>query len=193
MTSETSRESQEIFDSPTHDEAEAQLLPQSSQPLQTAPSFISVLGVLAPPWGRRRPRRLIRTKRTHRTRYRTCFRGSAVRKLVHFLYAFLVVLFSTILVGAVFYPSYTHFPRHYRELRDQVKSSSHPGRGNPRHEKIFIAASIRDRHGSLAGGIWAEKILDLVELLGPDNVFRVSTRTTQERRDRPRFKRWRRG
>lgn len=107
----------------------------------------------------------------HKSRRCTCFRGSSYRKLIPFFYACLVVLLSTVIVGAVFYPSYTHLPSHYQELRDQVKSSFQPGRGNPKHEKIFIAASIRDRHGKLATGVWAEKLLELVELLGPDNVF----------------------
>jgi hypothetical protein len=171
LTSEASSELPEIFDSANDDEAESHLLPQPTPSPKTSLSLNSVLGAFVPTWGRRRPGRLARTNRPHRTRHRTFFRGSVFRKLVHFLYAFLIVLFSTILVGAVFYPSYTHLPRHYQALRDQVKSSSRPGRGNPRHEKIFIAASIRDRHGRLAKGVWAEKILELVELLGPDNVF----------------------
>jgi Cryptococcal mannosyltransferase 1 len=172
LTRETSGESHGISDTANEDEAETQLLPQPAQPLETSRSLTSILGALVPlTWRRRRPGRLPRTRRPHRTRYRTCFRGSAFRKLIHFLYAFLIVLLSTIIAGAVFYPSYTHLPRHYQELRELVKSSSQPGRGNPRHEKIFIAASVRDRHGRLAKGVWAEKILELVELLGPDNVF----------------------
>ena len=172
LTREISNESQETLDSADGDEAESHLLPPPALPPETSRPLNSILAALVPStWGRRRPGRFTRTKRLHRTRHRTCFRGSALRKFVHFSYAFLIVLFSTIIVGAVFYPSYTYLPPHYEQLRYQVKSSSHSGRGNPRQEKIFIAASIRDRHGSLAKGVWAEKILELVELLGPDNVF----------------------
>jgi len=172
LTREISGESHEISDLANGDEAELQLLPQPTQSIETSRSLYSILGALVPStWGRWRRGRVPRTTRPHRTRRRTCFRRSAFRKLVRFLYAFLGVLLSTIVVVAVFYPSYTHLPHHYKELREQVNSSTQPGRGNPRHEKIFIAASIRDRHGRLARGIWAEKILWLVELLGPDNVF----------------------
>ena len=172
LNCETSRESRDTFDSENGDQAESHLLPQREHSPDPPRSFYSILRAVVPStWGRRMPGRLTRTKRPHRTRHRTCFRGSAVRKLVHFFYAFLLVLFSTVLVGALFYPSYTYLPRHYQQLRDQVKSSSQPGRGNPRNEKVFIAASIRDRHGRLAKGVWADKVLQLVELLGPDNVF----------------------
>lgn len=172
LTRETSGEAHEISDTANEDEAEVQLLPQPAQRLQTRRSLTTILGALvSSTWRRRRPGRLPRRKKPPRTRHRVCFRGSTFRKLIHFFYAFLVVLLSTIVVGAVFYPSYTHLPRHYQELREQVKSSSQPGRGNPSHEKVFIAASIRDRHGTLARGAWAERVLELVDLLGPDNVF----------------------
>jgi Cryptococcal mannosyltransferase 1 len=172
LTRETSHEPHEISESPNEDGAESQLLPQPAHPPATSRSLNSILRALVPStWSRRRPGHLPRTKRPHRTLLRACFRGSAFRKLLRFFYAFLLVLFSTIVVGAVFYPSYTRLPRHYQELRNQVNSSSQPGRGNPREEKVFIAASIRDLDGRLAKGIWAEKILELVELLGPDNVF----------------------
>jgi Cryptococcal mannosyltransferase 1 len=172
LSREPSIESLETFESANGDEAESRLLPQPAHPPEPSRSITSRLGTFLPStWGRRRRGRFTRTNRSHRTRCRACFRGSVLRKTLYFSYAFLIVLFSTIIVAAVFYPSYTSLPRHYQELRDQVKSSSQPGRGNPRHEKIFIAASIRDRHGRLARGVWADKVLELVELLGPDNVF----------------------
>jgi hypothetical protein len=172
LSRETSIESHETFESADGDEAESHLLLQAAHPPEPSRPVPSRLSTFWPSTrGRRRRGRFTRTNRPHRTRCRTCFRGSVLRKTLHFSYAFLMILFSTIIVAAVFYPSYTSLPRHYQELRDQVKSSSQPGRGNPRHEKIFIAASIRDRHGRLAKGVWADKILELVELLGPDNVF----------------------
>src|SRR4051812_30236277 len=172
LSRESSIESHETFESANGDETESRLLPQPAHPPEPSQSITSRLGTFLPStWGRRRRGRFKRTNRPHRTRCRTCFRGSVLRRTLHLSYAFFIVLLSTIIVAAVFYPSYTSLPRHYQELRDQVKSSSQPGRGNPRHEKIFIAASILDRSGRLAKGVWADKILELVELLGPDNVF----------------------
>lgn len=49
--------------------------------------------------------------------------------------------------------------------------NSGPGRGNPRNEKVFIAASLYDRDGELARGQWGQQLLALVDLLGPQNVF----------------------
>ena len=76
-----------------------------------------------------------------------------------------------ILFVAVFRPSYTHRPAHYEELRVRSSLTSVPGRVNLRNEKIFIAASIYDEGGTLTGGAWGEAILELVDLLGPDNVY----------------------
>jgi ZIP family zinc transporter len=35
---------------------------------------------------------------------------------------------------------------------------------------VFIAASIYDEDGKLAGGAWGDAMVHLVSLLGPDNV-----------------------
>ncbi|KAL3444772.1 cryptococcal mannosyltransferase 1-domain-containing protein [Aspergillus insuetus] len=69
------------------------------------------------------------------------------------------------------YPSYTHPPAHYTSLRRQVSQSEHPGRGNIRNEKVFIAASLYDPSGELARGAWGFSILQLITLLGEENVF----------------------
>ncbi|CAD0086077.1 unnamed protein product, partial [Aureobasidium mustum] len=81
----------------------------------------------------------------------------------------LVVAF--IILVAAFYPSYSHPPHHYNVLRSKALKSTDPGRDNPHREKIFIASSIYDKQGELASGPWAKNLLDLVELLGPGNVF----------------------
>ena len=52
-----------------------------------------------------------------------------------------------------------------------MQQSTAPGRGNPRHEKVFIAASLYDPDGELALGQWGSRVLELIDLLGPDNVF----------------------
>lgn len=52
-----------------------------------------------------------------------------------------------------------------------MQQSTVPGRGNPRSEKIFIAASLYDPNGGLVSGQWGAGVLELVNLLGPENVF----------------------
>jgi len=52
-----------------------------------------------------------------------------------------------------------------------VLEKSYTGRGNPRNEKVFIAASLYDRGGELAGGQWGMQLLELIDLLGDQNVF----------------------
>lgn len=172
LSRETSHDSSQDYLHDDSDDAESHLLvlPRRHSATPRVLSFISA-NIIPSSWRRRLYGRPTRSKRPRRTRHRSCFRGSLVRKLLHFLYSFLIVLFSTILVAAIFYPSYTHLPAHYKQLRDQARSSSESGRGNLRQEKVFIAASIRDRHGRLAQGAWAKKIVDLVDLLGPNNVF----------------------
>ncbi|KAH0356962.1 hypothetical protein KCU81_g578, partial [Aureobasidium melanogenum] len=76
-----------------------------------------------------------------------------------------------ILLIAVLYPSYSHPPHHYNVLRSKALGSTEPGRVNPHKEKVFIASSIYDKQGELASGPWAQNLLDLVDLLGPENVF----------------------
>ncbi|EFR00127.1 hypothetical protein MGYG_03133 [Nannizzia gypsea CBS 118893] len=74
-------------------------------------------------------------------------------------------------VVAIFWPSYTHRPTHYNELRRLAVGSDAPGRGNPRNEKIFITANIYDPDGSLAQSQWSTSILQLIDLLGPGNSY----------------------
>ncbi|RDW93604.1 glycosyltransferase family 69 protein [Aspergillus mulundensis] len=96
---------------------------------------------------------------------RVCFRLAYYVSVLLSAILLLVVLFSTC------FPSYTHLPPHYLSLRERVSSSNYPGRGNPRNETVFIAASLYDPTGQLARGHWASSILQLIDLLGEDNVF----------------------
>ena len=69
-------------------------------------------------------------------------------------------------------PSYTHLPPHYRHLEERCRGPS-PASGcaNPHAEKVFIAAILYDKDGQLAGGRWGQRVLTLIHLLGPENVF----------------------
>lgn len=85
----------------------------------------------------------------------------------------IVILVTLISYSAIFQPSYTSPPAHYQTLRRQVEGSKNGGygRANPENEKIFIAASIYDKDGSLLAGAWGESVLKLLDILGNTNVF----------------------
>lgn len=110
---------------------------------------------------------------TRDSTFRSCAfpRRFILRKLTVISY-FSVVLFiiSVTLVSALF-PSYTRLPPHYEHLAKRVSESLTPGRGNPRQEKVFIAASLFDPAGTLIAGPWADNVLQLIHLIGPENVY----------------------
>lgn len=83
----------------------------------------------------------------------------------------LVVLLCNIILTPIFWPSYTHLPPCYENLQTIASNSDTPGRGNTHNEKVFIAAILYDRTGELAGGPWGDALVQLIDLLGPDNVF----------------------
>lgn len=108
----------------------------------------------------------------------TGWRLTKKRRHIHWSHLFCYGLVSCagvisllVLVTAVFWPSYTHLPHHYKALRKSCTESTEPGRGNVNNEKIFIAAAMYDPRGTLIGGDWGNALLDLVDLLGPDNVY----------------------
>lgn len=82
----------------------------------------------------------------------------------------LIAIFLATLV-AIICPSYSNPPIRYRELRLRAENTSEAGRANPGKEKVFVAASIFDPNGDLALGAWGQSIFDLIDLLGPSNVF----------------------
>lgn len=101
----------------------------------------------------------------------TCFRRLFFRRCCYYLHAACGIILALVLLTSIFRPSYTSPPSHYATLRDAVQASNDPGRGNPRNEKVFIAASIYDKGGDLAGGKWGTQLLQLVDMLGDKNVF----------------------
>ncbi|KAL1605092.1 hypothetical protein SLS60_004635 [Paraconiothyrium brasiliense] len=78
-------------------------------------------------------------------------------------------LFLVLFVG-IFFPSYTHPPAHYNELRKRALASDSPGRANVHDQKVFIAAALYEEEGALTSGAWGKSVLELVHLLGPENV-----------------------
>ena len=71
--------------------------------------------------------------------------------------------------NAILNPSYANPPPRYKFLEQQVTSSAASGRGNVNREKIFIAANIINEE--LIRGSWGSSVLDLVDILGEENVF----------------------
>ncbi|KAL8731456.1 MAG: hypothetical protein Q9166_003431 [cf. Caloplaca sp. 2 TL-2023] len=98
--------------------------------------------------------------------------GLGATPRVAFLFQCLIgILFALVFLTAIFRPSYTRRPAHYAALKEKVLASKDSGRGNSGNEKIFIAASIYDKGGHLVNGPWGDALLDLVHILGKDNVF----------------------
>ena len=97
-------------------------------------------------------------------------RGRLLRNSCWILVALSSIAAFLIVFTAIFRPSYSHLPGHYRELQKRCQESKEPGCANLYNERIFIAASLYDPDGSLVGGNWGRAVLELVELLGPQNV-----------------------
>ncbi|KAL9598966.1 MAG: hypothetical protein Q9219_004149 [cf. Caloplaca sp. 3 TL-2023] len=117
-------------------------------------------------------RRGYQTRGLNRPRRRTNNRRVPFTRRLSFLFRCLVgALFALLVLTVAFNPSYTRQPAHYEALKDRVLTSKDNGRGNPGNEKIFIAASIYDQNGKLAGGAWGKALLNLIDLLGNQNVF----------------------
>lgn len=95
---------------------------------------------------------------------------SIIRAIYYTVLAFPHVCALLVLVAGVFFPSYTHRPAHYVELQQRAQNGTDPGRANPYAEKVFIAASLYEDKGQLTSGAWGRSVLQLIDLLGPDNV-----------------------
>ena len=98
-------------------------------------------------------------------------RALLLRSSSNILIALVSLTAVLIIFTAAFRPSYSRPPAHYRVLRRKCEESKELGRGNIKNEKIFIAASLYDPEGTLVGGDWGSAIANLVELLGPQNVY----------------------
>ncbi|KAI2602090.1 glycosyltransferase family 69 protein [Hypoxylon sp. NC1633] len=86
---------------------------------------------------------------------------------------YIVMTAWLLLVGTpIFAPSYTRLPQHYRDLESRCQGPiQQPGCANINSEQVFISVSLYDRDGRLADGLWGQRLLELIHLLGHDNVF----------------------
>ena len=95
---------------------------------------------------------------------------SVLRLIYYTLFSVPYVCLFLVLVAAVVFPSYTHRPAHYNQLRNRALATNAPGRANVHNQKVFIAAAIYEQEGALTAGAWGESVLQLVDLIGPQNV-----------------------
>lgn len=143
------------------DHDETQLLGDGQVAVKSRPSLLKSLSKYIP-FVASRQRRALRRKQHQ------ILRPSSLRRVLLFVTGFMI---ATVLIVAIFFPSYTNPPTRYTELRKRVERTDELGAGNPNNEKIFIAASIFDKDGDLAGGKWGQCMLRLVDILGPRNVY----------------------
>lgn len=95
---------------------------------------------------------------------------SILRCIYWTVFCFPYACLFLVIVASLCFPSYTHRPPHYVQLRQRAEQSREPGRANINNEKVFIAASIYEKEGALTSGAWGQSMTELVDLLGPDNV-----------------------
>ena len=102
---------------------------------------------------------------------RQCLRRLSIRRIGFLFYGFLSIILALVIFTGLFRPSYTRPPAHYQVLRRKALATQEQGRANPNNEKVFIAASIYDKGGRLVNGDWGFAVLNLIELLGYENVL----------------------
>lgn len=111
-----------------------------------------------------------RYKKSSHSRYWGLVRPSR-RRICFILGGISGTICVLLFLAAVFRPSYTRPPAHYQILKSEILQSSNDGRGNPHKQKIFIATAIYDKGGHLVNGAWGQALLNLISILGSENVF----------------------
>ncbi|KAF2813561.1 uncharacterized protein BDZ99DRAFT_507466 [Mytilinidion resinicola] len=84
------------------------------------------------------------------------------------LYATLAFAVTSFLNG-ILRPSYVSPPKYHRQLASQIQESLKSSRGNKHGKNVFIAANIVNE--DLIRGSRGENLLQLVGIVGPENVF----------------------
>ncbi|KXJ88549.1 cryptococcal mannosyltransferase 1-domain-containing protein [Microdochium bolleyi] len=112
-------------------------------------------------WCRSRPRHVRRKFR--RPRWAT------IGRLLRYLF---LIICTLIVATPIFASSYTKPPAQYRDLELRCHGPTPPaGCANPHNEKVFLAISLYDNGGHLAGGMWGTNLLQLIHIIGEKNVF----------------------
>ncbi|KAK3384394.1 cryptococcal mannosyltransferase 1-domain-containing protein [Lasiosphaeria ovina] len=104
------------------------------------------------------------------SRLRTLRRSGYVQLAIKYV---AIIVVAVLALTPIFMPSYTRPPPHYRELerRCQDPGRREVGCANPLNEQVFISIILYDRGGKLSGGKWGQRLIRLIDLLGPPNVF----------------------
>ncbi|KAK5998072.1 hypothetical protein PT974_00444 [Cladobotryum mycophilum] len=109
-----------------------------------------------------------------------CSRPRNVRRLIckisgstiGYLFKYVLFMVLALLIGTpIFGPSYTHYPDNYLQLESRCLNSTGSGCANAFNERVFITVSLYDAGGHLASGKWGESLLELIDLIGNDNVY----------------------
>ncbi|KAK6858268.1 hypothetical protein PG995_005967 [Apiospora arundinis] len=109
--------------------------------------------------------------RSRQRGFRRIFRRHPGRPLFTVLKYAVLIIFILLVGTPIFAPSYTRPPQHYRDLAARCGAEGTPGCANPLKEKVFISVSLYDKNGHLATGTWGRTLLELVRMIGEDNVF----------------------
>ncbi|KAI6375410.1 hypothetical protein MCOR25_002976 [Pyricularia grisea] len=112
-------------------------------------------------WSRARVRRLRRSIRRH-----------PLRSFLIFLKYLLPAILGLLILTPLFGTSYLHPPPHYLELKTRCQGkAAEPGCANSFDEKVFISVSLYDKDGHLSSGPWGQAVIELIHLIGANNVF----------------------
>ncbi|KAI1485220.1 cryptococcal mannosyltransferase 1-domain-containing protein [Biscogniauxia mediterranea] len=95
--------------------------------------------------------------------------GRAIFTIVKYLFLMVCLL---LIWTPIISPSYTRLPKHYKDLEHRCHGAfAVPGCANLLKEQVFISVSLYDADGKLARGQWGKNLLELIHLIGHDNVF----------------------
>ncbi|CAJ2504896.1 Uu.00g122900.m01.CDS01 [Anthostomella pinea] len=121
------------------------------------------------------PTNLISHFRTRRRTLRRILRRQPAKAILVALKCTLLALCIVLTITPLFFPSYTHPPKHYHALKSRCQSQGHshplPGCANAFDENVFISVSLYDPAGTLARSLWADRLLEVIRLIGPDRVY----------------------
>jgi hypothetical protein len=94
---------------------------------------------------------------------------SLILAIIKYAFILQVVL---LVATPIFAPSYTRPPPHYQALAEKC-AGPEPASGcaNPANEQVFVSVSLYDNSGQLAAGQWGDSLLQLIQIIGEQNVF----------------------
>ncbi|KAK0672067.1 cryptococcal mannosyltransferase 1-domain-containing protein [Cercophora samala] len=102
---------------------------------------------------------------------RTAWRATP-RPIILLLKSLLLFLTSVLILTPIFLPSYSNPPIHYARTTHACRGTNpKDGCANLFNEQVFLATILYDKSGKLASGPFSDRLLRLIRILGPENVF----------------------